>query len=289
MLFKLKIKGLFNGFSLKDLFLLLIFPLVITLLMFLPDSIRTAMMLNLKNPQWWQFLTSGFIHQSWNHLSGNLQWYFLLVFPLFFLIATRTDKKKYYYYLYAIIILTFPILSSLFQIHFFPPVFPNLIYSAGSSGIIAAFSGLIPSFWLLSIANRNKLRIKRRFWMINIFYLILSFVIIYSPIFKNLYLILAIGTIFLMLLFSYRKGFKSILIAIGLEEQKDIISAIILLFTIIFFIITPFVFFPKVTLLNNNGTLTDFLVHYLGISYGLIISFYFFIFIHKETRTIKKQ
>lgn len=285
MLFKLKIKGLFDGFSLKDLILLLIFPTIITILMLLPDSVRVAMMLNVKNPQWWQFFTSGFMHQDWTHLTNNLVWYFLLVFPLFFLIATKTNKKKYYFHFLIFIIITFPIISSFFVVRYYPGIFQNLIYSTGSSGIIAAFSGLIPSFWLLSIANKEKLRIKRRFALISIFYLIFSFLIIYFPIHRKLYLTLLIGILFVIFLFSYKKGLLSILIRIGFEERKNIISAFISLFTIILFIFTPILFFPKITLLNNNGTLTDFLVHYLGLAYGLIISFFFFIFIHKETKT----
>jgi len=285
MLFKLKIKGLFEGISIKDLLLLLIFPTIITLLMLLPDSVRISMMLNVKNPQWWQFFTSGFMHQDWAHLTNNLVWYFLLVFPLFFLIATKTIKKKYYFQFFIFIIITFPIISSFFVVHYYPEIFPNLIHSTGSSGIIGAFSGLIPSFWLLSIANKEKLRIKRRFALISIFYLILSFLIIYFSIHRKLYLVFLIGILFLILLFSYRKGFLNILIKIGFEEQKNIISAFVSLFTIILFIFTPVLFFPKITLLNNNGTLTDFLVHYLGIAYGLIISFYFFIFVHKETKS----
>lgn len=285
MLFKLKIKGLFEGISIKDLLLLLIFPTIITLLMLLPDSVRISMMLNVKNPPWWQFFTSGFMHQDWIHLTNNLIWYFLLVFPLFFLIATKTIKKKYYFQFFIFIIITFPIVSSFFVVHYYPEIFPNLMYSTGSSGIIAAFSGLIPSFWILSIANKDKIRIKRRFALINIFYLILSFLIIYFPIHKKLFLSSLIGILFIIFLFSYSKGFLNILKKIGFEQQKNIISAFISLFTIILFVFTPILFFPKINLLNNNGTLTDFLVHYLGIAYGLIISFYFFIFAHKETKS----
>jgi membrane associated rhomboid family serine protease len=271
MWFKLKIKGLFEGFSLRDLILLLIFPTIITLLMLLPDSIRVTMMLNVKDPQWWQFMTSGFMHQNWTHLTSNLIGYFLLVFPLFFLISTKTDKKRYYFRFLIFISLTFPVISSIFQVHFYPGVFQNLIYLTGSSGIIAAFSGLIPSFWLLSIANKDKLRIKRRFALISLFYLILSFLIIYFPIHRKLYLTVVMGILFVTLLFSYRKGFLNILMKIGFEGQRDIISAFILLLTIILFIFTPVLFFPKVTLLNNNYSTTALLVFWTILASDMLI------------------
>ena len=284
MLFKLKFKGLFDGFAIKDLFVLLIFPTIITLLMLLPDSIRIGMMFNIKDPHWWQFLSSGFMHQTWSHLKNNLVGYFLFVFPLFFLITTRTSKKIYYFKFLIFISLTFPIISSIFRIYFYPNIFPNLIYLTGSSGIIAAFSGLIPSFWLLSVANRNKLRIKKRFALINIFYLILSLLFVYYSLYKNLYLILIPILLFISLLFFYRKGILSILIEISKETQRNFILALILILVPILFVFTPKFFFPKLSVLVNNGTFTDFLVHYLGIAYGLIVSFYFFIFVHKETR-----
>jgi len=123
MKFKIKTAKFFEGLSPKDLIFLLIFPLLTILIMFLPDSLRTELMLNLKNPQWWQFFTSAFIHQGWNHLIKNLIWYFLFVFPLFFIVATRTEKKKYYFRFLIFIILTFPLVESIFQFNVYLKIF----------------------------------------------------------------------------------------------------------------------------------------------------------------------
>jgi len=284
MLFKFKAKGFFRGFTINDLIYLLIFPAIITLLMFLPDYIKTSMILNLKNPQWWQVFTSGFIHQSWNHLLGNLRGYFLIVFPLFFLIATRTKKKKYYFRLMLFTILTFPIAGSLFQIHFYPQALPSLIYSSGSSGIVASLAGFIPSFWLLSVLNKKNQKVRKGFALISMTYLALLFSIIYFQIYQSLVIILFLGISLIILLFSYRKRFLNVLGIIDLERKKDIISELIILFVMALFLAAPFLFFPFISSLNNNGSLTDFLIHYIGIFYGLMVSFGFFSYIHKETR-----
>ena len=282
-----KLKELFKGFSLRDLALLLIFPTIITLLMFLPEPIRIFMQLNIKNPQWWQFFTSGFIQQNWSpHFLGNILGYFIMVFPVFFLIATRTNKKKYYFYFLTIISLTFPLLGSLFQWYFYPNVFTHLVLLTGSSGIIAGLSGLIPAFWILSLANKIQLRIKIRFALISIVYLPLSFLFIYSALLYNLKIFFCVLVFFILLLFSYRNGILSILLAIGNERKNSIFTTFILILTLTLFLATPSIIFPKLSVLSNGTTLTDFFVHYLGMAYGLIISFYFFIFINKETKPL---
>ena len=250
--------------------------------MFLPEAVKIGLMLNLKNPQWWQFFTSAFIHQGWSHLIKNLIGYFLFVFPLFFIIATRTEKKKYYFRFLIFIILTFPLVESIFQFNVYPKIFPNLIYSSGISGIVAAFAGLIPSFWFLGVLNKRKSKISKDFALVSLTYVFLIFSIIYLSVYKTLFIIVIWGTLFVILLFKNKRKIFYLLGLIDIERERNLICEVLLLIVPVLFLCAPFLFFPPPSLLNENKALIDFFVHYLEISYGLISSFWFFIFTHKE-------
>ena len=65
-------KRIAKNITVMDIILLLILPIIITLLMLLPDAIRTAMQLHIKEPMWWQLFTASYMHGSWKHLTDNL-------------------------------------------------------------------------------------------------------------------------------------------------------------------------------------------------------------------------
>ena len=292
MMFKLKIRGLFNGFTLVDLLLLLIFPGTITLLMLLPEPIRLAMQLNIKNPQWWQFITASFIHQNWQpHLSGNLIGYFLFVFPLFFLIATMSKNKKKYYAFLLFTILTFPIFATFFQLHYLPKSFPNMTYSCGSSGIIAVLVGLIPAFWILCIISKNSaFKFRKRFAILSFSYALLALELVYFST-KNIVLLSILGLIFLSSLIFYGKSLLFILVEIGKEASVNVIAELTLILVPVLFITAPFIFlFPPISFFNKvaiqTGTGIDFYTHFFGLIYGLSISLTYFLIMDKSTKRI---
>lgn len=293
MHFRINIRGLFKRFSARDLVYLLIFPIFITLLMLLPEPVRQAMQLNIKNPQWWQFITSSFMHQNWKHLSNNLIGYFLFVFPLFFLVATRTNNKKKYYLFFIFILLTFPIFATIYQLHYLPTIFPNIKSNTGSSGVIAALIGLTPAFWLLCITSRNfAFKFRIRFAILNLSYILLAFGVIYFSI-KNINTIVVLGLIFLFSLVFYARSIFFILIEIGKEARVNFISAFLMIIVPLFFLISPFIFlFPSISTFSQvavqTGTGIDFYTHSFGVFYGMVISLVYFIVMDKDTKRFSK-
>ena len=212
--------------------------------------------------------------------------------PLFFLISTRSNYKHKYYFFYSLVIITTPILGALYQAHYFPSIFPNMKLSTGSSGIIAGLVGLTPAFWILCIISQNSaFKFRKRFAVLSVSYMMLSFLIIYFLL-KNLILIIALSLIFLSALFLYRKSLFYILIEIGKEGRERFVSALILLMVPVLFILSPFIFlFPTFSSFSEmaikTGTGVDFFTHFIGVVYGLVVSFVYFVFLDKETSSFQ--
>lgn len=273
----------FKGFRIRDLFYLLIFPALITALMFLPASIRTILKLNLKDPRWWQYFTSAFIHNNlYPHLSLNIIAYFVLVIPLFILVCSRTNKKRDYYKIMFFIILSFPIISSVLQVLIFNNTYLfNLDYSCGSSGIIAALAGIIPAFWILSLSKKDDFKIKRIFYFLILFYVIWFFVFSYE---NSILVKLVFSAMLFALLLFYLKGLYGITLEIKKEFKENWLVGLIFIFLSFIFLIFPGFLYPSTQSLLNGTSHDDFLVHFFGLAYGVIVSFTFFIFADKKRK-----
>jgi membrane associated rhomboid family serine protease len=58
-----------KGITKRDLLLL---PIIATIIELLPIDFQNVLKLNVQNPSWWQFLTSAFTHQNFEHYFGNM-------------------------------------------------------------------------------------------------------------------------------------------------------------------------------------------------------------------------
>ncbi|MDP3026387.1 MAG: hypothetical protein Q8N63_01670 [Nanoarchaeota archaeon] len=276
---------LIKGIEKKDIVLMLILPILITLIMILPLSIRTLLQLNIKNPIWWQYLTQSFVHNSWSHLSSNLFGYFLYSL-LILIFVNKLKLKREFYKLFLFLVISLPIVSSIIQVRAYPIVLswlPNLQHSAGTSGIVSALAGFMIIFWAVYFNKINKeIVFDVRTSLFFMIYIALLFVFYYSKgISDILILVLILFFIFLLTLIS---NIKKILIEISKESKIGVILTFFLITTPILFFMTPKIIFPSFNSMFNNGTFIDFFMHYIGIVYGIIVCGSYFIFLNKRWR-----
>lgn len=269
----------------KDLIIFSLFPLFITLLMLLPQTLRGFLQLNIKNPIWWQYLTQSFIHNGWNHLSSNLGGY--LVYSIFLiLIVSYTRLKKEFYKLFLFLLISLPIISSLIQVKFYPVLLswlPNLQNSSGSSGIVSALAGFSIIFWAVYFSKINdKIIFDVRTPLFFAIYIAFLFVFFYGQGTRIVFILMLL--LLLGFLFTLITNFKFIFLEISKETKDNLILAFILITLPLLFIVTPKIIFPSFENMFNGGSFTDFLMHYIGIAYGVIIAGSYFIFINKKWR-----
>jgi len=276
---------LINGIGKRNIIFMLIIPVLITLLSLLPLTIREILQLNIKNPIWWQYLTQSFVHNSWSHLSSNLFGYFLYSI-LIIIFVNKLNLKKEFYGLFLFLVITLPIVSSFIQVKSYPIILswlPNLQHSAGTSGIVSALAGFTIIFWAVYFNKINKeIVFDIRTSLFFTIYIALIFVFYYSNgLSKILLLVLVLFFIFLTTLIT---NIKKILVEISKESKRGLIWTFFLIITPILFFMTPKIIFPSFSSMFNNGTFTDFFMHYIGIAYGIIICGSYFIFINKKWR-----
>lgn len=265
-----------NGISLKEILIFLVFPIFVSLLMLLPQAIRDSLSLKIYDYSWWQFVTNAFIHKDFSHLWGNLQGYF--IFGLLLLIfANRTEDKKSLLFLFLFSVFSLPIISSIIEILIYPHFLPMIKTSQGSSGLVSTILGFLPMLWIYHFSKKQKNNlINMNFFNLSTLYVALLFVIVYYPIHKNILFILLVVACILFVVFLYRKNFKPILKGIFEESKDNVIFYFLTILMPIFFMVLPLLLFP-VKIVQGNS-MVDFFMHYIGLIYGLIISFIFFKF-----------
>lgn len=252
--------------------IILTFPVIISAVMLLPANIQEGLKLNLQNPKFWEFLTSGFVHNSTSHYFDNLVAFIILILLQVILINKMKLQKGYSYLLFFTIV-SFPIASSIVKILLYPSLMPMVKISCGSSGIISALVGFIPMVWIIYLSKTSKKNLCTfSFFGMILSFIVLSFVIAYFPYHKNILLTLIIIAVIVAFTVSYKKSIKHISLTIIREKNKLLLFY--LLFLPLFFLSSPLLTFPLKLIQGNNSV--DFFAHYIGFIYGFFISFVFF-------------
>jgi len=262
-----------KGISLKDVLFFLAFPSFITLLMFLPLTIREPLSFHIYNPKWWQFFTHAFIHKDLGHLWHNLQGYFIFgVISLIF--ANNIKNKKDLFILFLFTLISLPIISSIIEILVYSRFIPMIKTFQGSSGLVSAILGFLPMLWVYHFSKEQRINlINMNFFNISILYIALLFVIIYYPIHKNILFILLVIGFILFFTFHYRKNFRLILKGVFKASKDNVIFYFLTILLPVFFMVVPLLLFPVKIVQGNN--LVDFFMHYISLLYGIVISFVF--------------
>ena len=276
---KKQAKDLIYGICKKDIILIVIFPIILFLIMLLPSWIRESLQLDIKNPSWWQYLTQSFVHNGWKHFWGNIVLYFLFSF-IGLLLSNLCGEKENFFRSFLFVVLPLPILSSIIQVLAYPSWLPNLQHSQGSSGIISALAGFVPIFWAIYFNKKNeKINFDIKTLLILIIYVVLIFTCTYSS--KVPYSLPFLIILLILLVLSW-PNFKNILFEIVKEFEENLLKASLLIISFLLFVVTPMITFPSLTRILGDGTFTDFFMHYIGVCYGIIISWSSFIITKME-------
>jgi len=262
-----------RGITLKDVFISLLFPIIITALMFLPSNIKELLSLHIHNPKWWQFFTHAFIHECFDHLWHNLQGYFIFGIVIF-IFANKIKEKKNLFLLFLFILISLPLINSTIETLIYPIFLPTLKISQGSSGIISAILGFLPMFWIYYLSIKQKVElINVNFFNIAISYMGLLFAIVYYPIHKSMLAILLISSVIVFFSFLYRKNFKLIFKGVIKELKDNVIFYSLTILSPILFMVAPLLLFP--VRIIQEDSLVNFFTHCIGLLYGVIVSFTF--------------
>lgn len=265
---------LFRNISLKEIVLFSVFPIILFVIMLLPEVIRQNLTFSIYNPSWWQFFSHSFVHKDWGHFLNNLRGFIIfgLILSVF---ANKIKEKKLLFCLILTIIISLPILSSLIEFLVYPHFLPMIKTSQGASGIVSALLGVLPIIWIFYFAKKEKINFITTYYLnIIMLYVTCLFVFIYTGIHKKLLINLALLSLFVFFLFIYRKNFKLILKSIAEESRGNILFYFLLFFIPLFFILAPTILFPTNVIQGNS--LVDFFMHYIGLVYGILVSFLFF-------------
>ncbi|MDD4878294.1 MAG: rhomboid family intramembrane serine protease [Candidatus Nanoarchaeia archaeon] len=272
---------LFKGIFTWDLAIFAIFPIIITILALFPDF-SANLRLNIHEWRWWQLLTSSFVHIDFEHFIKNILW-FLTLFFCQIIIISRLNIKRDYLILFLPTVFLFPIISSIIQILVYPIKVPLLQDTMGSSGIISAFWGI--GYFLVLFALSKKERVINKYsYYLAIGYICLSILVIY----RSKAITIIIGLLFILFyLYKYLANIKIITRVLGEETHTNSAYSFILIFLFLLFFAAPYVLFP-IKVSDNRGTV-DLVVHYMGIIWGLSISYLYLNWKYKKRYLIAKH
>jgi len=257
----------------RDIFILLLLPIIATIIELLPSDFQYVLRLNVQNPSWWQFLTSAFTHQYFQHYFNNISLFLLLAFVQL-VIASKMDVKKRYFYLLGITFFLLPILSSAYDVLYSAKLFTNMQTICGSSGIVSALLGFLPIMWMGYFSKSyGRKMVNLKLMLISMFYIGLLMLITYA-FSTSIVQITIFSAAIVIFTYLYRKDLRYALKGINEALRKNLILYYILITMPIFFIGTPLILFPIT--LQQGGSGVDVIVHYIGAIFGCLLSYMFF-------------
>ncbi|GEM_PF-3940871 len=259
-----------NKISLSKILLFFILPIITTITILLPANIQESLRFNLENPRIWQFLTSAYVHTNLNHFLGNLLLYIIISLIIIYIAAKTQSLEKVNKWLLFILI-SLPIADNVLIKYFLISTFTGYTSLCGASGIVSALLGFLPLMWIISLKEKLKHS-----------YYLMSFFIIYIGIFvvmrytNKIILKLIIFLTLIIFGLCLRTDFKKLGKAtLGYGKDGKVLSDVIIsCFSLLIFLLMPYATFPAV--LQSGGTITNIFAHYLGMVYGLIVSFIYF-------------
>lgn len=258
----------------KYTILFLIIPVLCFILMLFPSNIQELLKLNINNPSWWQFLTRAFIHKDWTHFTSNIGMYLILSIVALIMTNFHNQTKKFLNLLFLTSIIL-PIITSILTTWLYPSLIPMIKTTAGLSGIVAAMAGFIGIFWLAGLQLNVKRKIlTQQALNILLFYVALIFVIRYQFIHQTKWLIIIVILLLTGSIYLYKSNFQEVIRGMSEYHNKNQIIYFLSVFSIILFLCIPFLIFPLQIAQENS--LVDFFIHYFGLLWGLITSYYCF-------------
>lgn len=253
-----------EGVELRDILMVSVVPVVLTGVFLLPSSVQKGFILNFQNIDFYNFFSYAFVHRGWDHFVGNLISYVSLVVPVY-LLCVLAGEKRFFRYTWLIFVLALPVVIGL--IEFASPVSP--VTTAGFSGVDAAFLGVLPISLMLYLRNRISDEIQVAHAIVLLLLAVGTISLTYSG-FSALTFGTITATVLLAIFYTYRTGVKEFKkVATEIVSMKGYFQLV--LFALLFFLISPQVMFPaKISL--GVGTV-DIFAHYLGLLLGFFLPF----------------
>jgi len=273
--------------SILDIFLILLFPILLFLLMFIPENIHNILILNIHSPSWWQLFTNAFMHVSWSHFQGNVIGYFVFIIPTYLIMLRNNSVKKLFKLLFWVILIT-PIITSILEIIIYPRLLPNIASSQGASGIVGALMGTMLMFFIYDLYLKSKKIIEPNGNILVIGICIAGLIVstIYYRNYHNPLIIIGLIILILFCSIIYRSNFKKILYNLKEENKQSFVNSFLTLIVLMGFLIAPSALFPLQ--IASSGGLIDIIVHYGGLTFGIMFSYYY-LFGFVKQKTIKKS
>lgn len=276
-------------YYLKCLFFLILFSLIPLIAVFieflsLDQYNKTILQFDRLNPQWWEFFTSSFVHSDYNHFFNNIE-AFLVIIILTLGIAILLKKFCLYLKYSSLLGYSFAFVSSIIYWQIYP-IFYGGGHSCGLSGIIAVFLGSLPVLLVLYISSYpQNMKFERgdHYYSVCLFEILLVFQFLFFYLWEGYLELSGVMLPVILLIFStllivfYKINyFKEIMTAITQLCQKFPFGLIIVGSSLLLYFFYIFMFFPS-NIITESGK-TDIIMHYLGLLYGLNMSYFIFIY-----------
>lgn len=253
--------------SATDVALVFLLPVLLTLVMAQPLSVRQGLMLNVQDPQLWQFLTAAYVHNTGSHYAFNLMVLVLVLAVQVLLIAFTGERRQYYgYYLSTLIVA--PLIIGGLEVLVLGRM--PVAYTCGVSGVLAALIGATPMVVMryLSLCQGESYMTAGLPYFCLLYLVVVLAMTYAAPILAGLAIVALFGV-----LVVYREQYVGVLRAVGWAFRQNYLAAAGLAMVLVLYTYAPFVLFPAV--LVHDGAVTDIVSHLAGFVYGTMVGYAF--------------
>lgn len=243
-----------------DLILILSVPLLLTIVLILPQSIQEILFLDYGKPDSFSLWGSSFVHRDFTHFRNNLVSYVVTIIPVYLFFAVANERRSFRFTFLGFLILLPPVIG-LFNIAII-----DQGSGAGFSGIASALFGFLPVSMLIFLQRKVSRNINPvhgiplfliAAGMIAVIYELIVFgtaVILISLIFTTIYV--------------YEIGFQEFRNSIvELSSLKGYFELVFV--ATVLFLLSPFLLFPEEVV--QNGSAVNIYSHYAGFTLGFFV------------------
>lgn len=140
--------------ALRDALVILAVPVALILIHYItPEATREQLRFVIEDPNLIQAWTSGYIHNSWGHLSRNLQSYAVVV-PVVYAVYWRWRHREGFRAVFFIVLAVTPLVTSLLDFTVRHVVYGATGTTAGFSGVTNAYAGVLLVVIALFVSQR---------------------------------------------------------------------------------------------------------------------------------------
>ena len=255
----------------KKSLLAILLPVLICIIIFiLPSAWQEKLAYSVSTINWWNWFTYIFVHESMQHLLGNLIIYLIAISFVYWILVDKDRAlipKMILYILIIIPLITLIFTSIVTYFHLIPPITG---YSRGFSGVVAGILGLLG----VCIAKRIQIKMNYNknlwaFYYISIFMIVPALALmIWNITWKGTILILIIW-ILMLISFIFTIGKKHNL---QKNHKIDWNNSIKISIGIMILLIGMVQLVPP-AIKQPNGSIVNILAHLIGFVSGFCIAF----------------